>query len=65
MFEQTPTGYQATAETVAWWTARDTCPACQTPTSPWETSPERQLHYYICRCEESCGGSAVTWTRKI
>jgi len=64
MFETTPTGYRATDEAVAFWQARDTCPACATPTSP--AAMIGGVHYYECTCQDEWPGHmspGVTWTR--
>ena len=68
MFEQTSTGFRATDEQVAFWEARDTCPACTALHSPWATVDG--THYYQCNC--NCGGIApdlspwlpISWTRR-
>lgn len=57
-FEQTDTGYRATDEQVAWWKARDACPACGTVVSPAD-APESSHYYHECP-----DGEAVSWTRE-
>jgi hypothetical protein len=49
MFEQTATGWRATDEQVAFWAARDVCPACTGLVSPAATVDG--VHYYSCPCQ--------------
>lgn len=58
MFEQTDTGWRATDEQVAYWEARDTCPACTAVTSPAATIDG--VHHYSCPCQPNL---PVRWTR--
>lgn len=57
MFEQTPTGYRATAEAVAYWRFRDTCPGCGTVTEPNGKLLDGRRTY---RCP--CNGDPVEWS---
>lgn len=69
MFEQTDTGYRATDEQVAFWAARDACPACTGLVSP--AAQHDGLHFYRCLCqlggipENLSPDRPVEWTRPI
>lgn len=55
-FEQTATGYVATAEQIAWWDSRDCCQGCVAIVEPiGKTDDGRWI--YRCSCEPG-----VEWT---
>lgn len=62
MFQQTATGYVATAETIAFWNARDTCPdpSCGAVVSPTGETPDGQRFTYRCPCDPA---EPYEWTR--
>lgn len=58
-FEETPTGYRATDQQVAWWQARDSCPAYAAIVSPVRVDGDGRKHY-----SHDCDGpdALVEWS---
>ena len=58
-FERTATGYRATADQVAWWESRDTCPDCGPIPEPYARDTPSGDFWYACPVDRD-----IMWSRK-